>query len=279
MAPTFKPWEELTISDNYMFQLVMREPKLCKYLLEKLLQIEIQEIKFLDNEKTLDAGLDHKSIRLDVYVKDEAGRTYDIEMQCANQGRRNLVKRAFIYQSMIAVDQLKKGIRYEKLNPQYVIFICTFDVFGKGLPIYWIESSVRQNRDIIVEDEAHRIFLNSKAADYEKDDDMADFLRYVNGQEAVGKFTQEIDRAVRMIKTEEGRRMQYMLFTQEIQWMKEDSFAEGEAKGMAKGKAEGKAEEKLEAAQKLLQLGVPVETIAAGTGLPLEEVQKMAKKK
>lgn len=279
MAPTFKPWEELTIGDNYMFQLVMREPRLCKHLLEKLLQIEIQEIKFLDNEKTLDVGLDHKSIRLDVYVKDNAGRTYDIEMQCANQGRRNLVKRAFIYQSMIAVDQLKKGIRYEKLNPQYVIFICTFDVFGKGLPIYWIESSVRQNRDIIVEDEAHRIFLNSKAADQEKDDEIADFLRYVNGQEAAGKFTQEIDRAVRMIKAEEGRRLQYMLFTQEIQWMKEDSFAEGEAKGKVEGKAEGKAEEKQQTAAKLLQLGVPLETIAAGTGLSLEEIQEIAKQK
>lgn len=279
MVPTFKPWEELTISDNYMSQLVMREPRLCKHLLEKLLQIEIQEIKFLDNEKTIDAGLDHKSIRLDVYVKDNVGRTYDIEMQCANQGRRNLVKRAFIYQSMIAVDQLKKGIRYEKMNPQYVIFICTFDVFGKGLPIYWIESSVRQNRDIIVEDEAHRIFLNSKAANNEKDDDIADFLRYVNGQEAAGKFTQEIDQAVRMIKAEEGRRLQYMLFTQEIQWMKEDSFAEGEAKGKVEGKAEGKAEEKQQTAAKLLQLGVPLETIVAGTGLSLEEIQEMAKKK
>ena len=271
MVPTFKPWEELTISDNYIFQLVMREPKLCKHLLEKILQIDIQEIRFLDNEKTLDAGLEHKSIRLDVYVKDNAGRTYDIEMQCASQGRRNLVKRAFIYQSMIAVNQLKKGIRYEKLNPQYVIFICTFDVFGKGLPMYWIESSVRQNRDIMIEDEAHRIFLNSKAADYEKDVEIADFLRYVNGQEASEKFTREIDRAVRMIKAEEGRRLQYMLFTQEIQWMKEDSFAEGEAKG--------KAEEKQQTAAKFLQLGVPLETIAAGTGLPLEEIQAMLKEK
>ena len=275
MVPTFKPWEELTISDNYIFQLVMREPKLCKHLLEKILQIDIQEIRFLDNEKTLDAGLEHKSIRLDVYVKDNAGRTYDIEMQCASQGRRNLVKRAFIYQSMIAVNQLKKGIRYEKLNPQYVIFICTFDVFGKGLPMYWIESSVRQNRDIMIEDEAHRIFLNSKAADYEKDVEIADFLRYVNGQEASEKFTREIDCAVRMIKAEEGRRLQYMLFTQEIQWMKEDSFAEGEAKG----KAEGKAEEKQQTAAKFLQLGVPLETIAAGTGLPLEEIQAMLKEK
>lgn len=237
--------------------------------MEKLLQIHIKELRFTDNEKTIRVGLSHKSIRLDVYVKDDVGRIYDIEMQCANQGRRNLVKRALIYQSMIAVDQLKKGARYENLNPQYVSFICTFDIFGAGLPIYRVESCVQQKRDIIIEDEAHRIFLNSKAAEEETDPDIAAFLRYVDGKAAEGKFAQEIEQAVCIIKAQEGRRLQYMLFAQELEWMKEDLLAEGEAKG--------KAEEKQETAAKLLQLGISPETVAAGTGLSLEEVQALAK--
>ena len=35
-------------------------------------------------EKTVNLRLDGKSIRLDVYVEDEEGRVYDIEMQCTN---------------------------------------------------------------------------------------------------------------------------------------------------------------------------------------------------
>ena len=29
-----KPWEELTITDDYMFKLVMRHPKICKRLID-----------------------------------------------------------------------------------------------------------------------------------------------------------------------------------------------------------------------------------------------------
>ena len=78
MIPTFKPWEELTISDNYMFQLVMREPKLCKHLLEKILSIKIKNLSFPEYEKTIQSGLNYKSIRLDVYAEEQDGRIFDI---------------------------------------------------------------------------------------------------------------------------------------------------------------------------------------------------------
>ena len=36
-----KPWESLTITDNYLFQLVMRRKHLCKQLIEKILQFKL----------------------------------------------------------------------------------------------------------------------------------------------------------------------------------------------------------------------------------------------
>ena len=37
-----KEWEELTICDNFLFQKVMQNPRLCKRLIEKLLRIKIK---------------------------------------------------------------------------------------------------------------------------------------------------------------------------------------------------------------------------------------------
>ena len=41
-----KGWEELTISDNFLFQKVMQNPRLCKRLIEKLLGIKVKNITY-----------------------------------------------------------------------------------------------------------------------------------------------------------------------------------------------------------------------------------------
>ena len=41
-----KTWEELTIQDNFLFQKVMRDERLCRRLLERLLGITICKIDF-----------------------------------------------------------------------------------------------------------------------------------------------------------------------------------------------------------------------------------------
>ena len=107
-----KQWEELTIQDNFLFQKVMQNRRICKHLIEKILGIRIEKITFPESEKSVENRYDSKSIRLDVYVHDENGRVYDIEMQCTNGSEGELPKRTRYYQGMIDMDELKKGQYY-----------------------------------------------------------------------------------------------------------------------------------------------------------------------
>lgn len=45
-----KPFEELTIQDNFMFQKVMRNKRICKAIIERLLDIQIKDITYLEEE-------------------------------------------------------------------------------------------------------------------------------------------------------------------------------------------------------------------------------------
>ena len=64
-----KTFDELTIRDNFLFQHVMRNERLCKHLIEKFLNIQIRSLQYQSFEKTIDLRLEGKSIRLDVFVK------------------------------------------------------------------------------------------------------------------------------------------------------------------------------------------------------------------
>ena len=97
-----KPIEELTFTDDYMFGYVMRNPEICKGLLERLLKIKIERLEYPELQKSISPYYESKGIRLDVYVKD-SDKIYDIEIQ--NGKNINLCKRTRYYQSMISVLQ------------------------------------------------------------------------------------------------------------------------------------------------------------------------------
>ena len=50
-----KPWEELTIQDDYMFKLIMSIKHICLSLLQEILHMEIRDIHYLETEKSMDA--------------------------------------------------------------------------------------------------------------------------------------------------------------------------------------------------------------------------------
>ena len=79
MQEAIKAWEELEIKDDFMFAKVMRDKKLCKKLLERLLQTKVRDIVYLEEQKSINIEKDAKSIRLDVYIE-EGDRVFDLEM-------------------------------------------------------------------------------------------------------------------------------------------------------------------------------------------------------
>ena len=237
-----KDWEELTIQDNFLFQKVMRNKRLCQYLIEKILQIKIADITYPDTEKAIDIRLDSKSVRLDVYVQDDTGRVFNIEMQCTDEQDSGLAKRTRYYQAMIDMDMLKKGEVYNKLRPSYIIFICTFDAFDAGLPMYTFRNRCIETEGLELGDEGTKIFLNSKGDSDTLDPDVRAFLRYVDGKAAEGAFVKAVEREVIRVKEHKETRREYMTLAMELERQRQFGREEGRKKGREEGRKKGREE-------------------------------------
>ena len=274
-------WDAITIKNNFLFQETLRNKSLCKQLLERVLHIQVKTIRYMETEKTMKAQLSSKNTRLDVYVEDKDGNVADIEMQTTDTKSvinyderdektiiRELPLRTRYYQNIIGTNMLRKGMHYRELRKAYVIFICTFDPFGTGLPVYHFTYRCKENGNLQMGDLTENIFLNVKAADKTDDEELAAFLRYVNGQKPDSSFTKKLDEEATRIKNNEDWRLKAMTLDMEIQDMK---------KRIAKREREkGKQESKIEIAKKLLDDGMDVSKVAKLTNLSVKEVTALA---
>ena len=108
------------ISNTFMFRLVMEKPELCKQLLERVLGVKIKEIIYPEGEKSLEAQLTSKGIRLDIYVTLADSTVIDVEMQVNDSVKDYLGKRTRYYQSVLDNDALKKGELYSRLRKKHI---------------------------------------------------------------------------------------------------------------------------------------------------------------
>lgn len=74
-----KPIEQLTFTDDYMFGEVMKNEKICKGVIERLLHIKVARVELITLQKDISPYYETRGVRYDVYVKD-SDKVYDIEM-------------------------------------------------------------------------------------------------------------------------------------------------------------------------------------------------------
>ena len=279
-----KSFDELTIQDNFIFQKVMLKKHICKAVLERLLDISIKDIVYIQEEKTLDVSLETKSVRLDVYVNDDKGTVFNIEMQ-TSKDMEELVKRTRFYQSILDMYHLQKGQKYMTLNDSYIIFICTFPVFTGHRHKYTFKNVCIEEHDILLNDGATKLFLSTKGKMDDISKPLQRFLDYVDGHTASDELLRDIESAVNEAKHCEAWREEYsMLSMDHYTYWKEgvaegraEGLAEGKAAGLAEGEARGKAAAKAEVILQMLRENVSLEMIAKFTNLTVEEINEIGK--
>ena len=261
------PFDDLTIVNDFLFCKVMQDEALCKELLEIILGVEIKKIVYNEDQKVFRETIDGKGIRLDVYVKDEKHTIYDLEMQTTDT--KELPKRTRYYHSSIDRGHLESGEKYSKLKDTYVIFICTFDLFGKGYGKYSFKTLCKENPSITLQDGRHTIFVN--ATGVTDDQNLQEFLDYLkDGTVSNSPFIRKLDKEVRNHSSNAKWREEYNMLLAREEMLRE----EGVQKGIEKQK-----QEMYQSFCNMMENGIPLEQILKAINNPVDFQEWLSKRK
>ena len=269
-----KSFDDLTIADDFMFCKVMQDKDICKEFLEMVLADKIGKIAYLSPQNTVAAGIEAKSVRLDLLVKDECGKSYDIEMQVSNE--HNIPKRMRYYQAAIDIAFLDKGAHYKALNDSYIIFVCVFDAMGKKRPLYTFENICIEDRYTPLRDGTKKVIINAQAFRQTADKELRGFLEYVTTGTANTEYTGRIETMIQAVKHNEQARQEYRFMSGFEMDAREEGRSEGIAQGIQQGFADGSRQKALEDAANFKRLGVSIDIIVQATGLSKQEVESIS---
>ncbi len=261
-------WNKLTLRNNFMFRLVMEKQELCKKLIECILGIKIKSISYMEHEKSFEANLKSKGIRLDLFVIDEDGVAYDIEMQMDNSYKEFLGRRTRYYVSTMDNNALKKGERYSQLRKSYVIFICTFDPFGRGLAKYTFNAICNEDHSLVLDDGVTRVFINTEGDRHRISKELASLIGYISTGEVTDDYTQDLDEEVRALRNDDGRERDYLTYMQTIMEHEDMAYSQGITQGISQA---NKA-----MAIKMLKANKPYEEISEFTELTMSDIRELA---
>lgn len=254
---------------------------------------EVIEVEYLPAELVPDNPLRKNSI-VDVRCVDAVGRQFIVEMQMV--WSPEFLQRVLFNSAKAYVRQLDKGFDYSLFKPVYSLNLVN-DIFEPQLPEYYhYFKLVHEEHTEKVIDGLHLVFVElPKFTPHSMSEKKMQvlWLRYLTEiKDGTEKIPQELldnaetGKAISVLETSsynDAQLASYDKFWDTISIEKtlynsgerkgrEEGLMEGEAVGMEKGRAE----EKRKIASGMKQAGIPLETIAVITGLPLEEVKSIS---
>ena len=205
-----------------------------------------------------------KGIRLDLYVEVE-GEMIDVEIQTVKLSKKEMGHRLRFYQSELDQLGISKGLKYKELKKSIIIFICTYDPFGKGAGRYTFEETCQEQSSLILDDGATKIIYNTLGTLPESDKNkiaIENFFNYVNGEQPQDDFCKELAKEVRKQHQSTKKKGDFLMWEQII-CEREEAAATEKSEKMA---------------LKMLKGNEPVSKIAEYTELALSKIQELANK-
>lgn len=190
----------------------MENKEICQTFLEKALKRKIANIHYFESEKTVNLSPENKGVRFDVMVETADGTMIDVEMQTSDKSEW-LPKRTRYYQAMIDINTLAKGKKasYKRLPESYIIFVCTFDPFDKSRKVYTFTNQC-QEENFELNDGTTKIFYNTTGTAGELDEDIENFLNYIETKAVKGNFARKVAEEVERLKAHDALKLEYMSY-------------------------------------------------------------------
>lgn len=201
-----------------------------------------------------------RSVVLDVYGEDAAGRRYDLEVQRAGTGADP--RRARYHGSAMDVEALGAGRDFSDLPERYVVFVTEDDVFGRGVGAYRFEA-VDASLGVALGDGAHVVYANGR---YRGDDPLGHRMHDFMCADPADMTCEPLAERVKYLKTDRKGVSQMCKIL-------EDMRAEAMEKGIEKGMEKGR----LQALCELVRDGaLPIASAAERSGMTPEQFAALA---
>jgi len=160
------PLKDLTLMHRFLFSEAAEDQQFMEDVLSIIMGEDIRLSGPPQTEKEVrDSSDSRKYIRLDVWAMDDES-VFDAEVQ--RDDTKNIPKRSRYYQGITDSRLLEIGdTHYENLKRVYMIMIMPFDLFGRERYMYTFRMTCVEETDLALDDDAFRIFLNTKGKDTE----------------------------------------------------------------------------------------------------------------
>ena len=251
-------------TDDFFFGHLMQGKELCRRLAEVLVDKKIKSVQLHQTQRQLKRERHTHGIRLDAYLEDE-DRVIVIEMQTASQ--KWLFKRIRLYQGLLDTAILPAGSSYMSLKDTYIIFLCTFDPVGLGLPVYTVRQTYEEADSAKYDDGTCRILYNATKWEECADGEIRSVLKYMQTGLAESSLVQDIEAAIESERELQAMRDEYMTYDMKLCEVR-DETREQTWEEASRDKA-------LDTARRALGRGFAPDVVADLTGLTLDEVQSL----
>ena len=254
----------------------------------------IKDVKYLNSEHVGDVFAERKAI-FDVYCENERGEKFIVEMQNAYQ--KYFKDRSLFYSTFPIREQAPKGADWNfKLDHVYTVALLNFDLEEEAFDQEDI------NHDVgLLDKKTYKVFndkLSFKYVEIAKFDKTEDelvtlydkWLYVLKNLSRLDKrpaalkekiFSRLFEEAeiAKFTKAElheyEDSLKAYRDIKNSLDTALEQGFEKGRAEGREIGRAEGRAEGVMSIVKKMLQSGMPIDTIVDMTGLTKEEMESL----
>ena len=184
------------MDDTFMTQVFAGDTECTQELLHIILHRADLRVTRAVTQLTI-GNLFGRSVRLDIYAVDEAGRQYDIEVQQEDKGAAP--ERARLNSALFDARITTAGEQYDEIPESYIIFITARDVLKDGLPVYTIERTIQETGKLFG-DRAHIVYVNGS----------------YRGEDEVGRLMQDFN-------CEDYRQIQNPKIAARVKYFKEES--------------------------------------------------------